>query len=187
VITIGSIPGFFLGIMLIILFASHLGWFPTSGMYSYGSTGGGSYLSIDFLRHFVLPFTTITLQYMFLPVMMMRTNIVETKDQDFFFYHRMTGISRPRRFSHLMKHASLPVITLYPISLARAIGGLVIIEIIFNWPGIGNALVSAIFARDVPVVQFIFFLIAAAVIIGNLIVDITYSLIDPRVSLGDSE
>jgi peptide/nickel transport system permease protein len=85
----------------------------------------------------------------------------------------------------MLKHASLPLITLYPVSMTRAIGGLVLIEIVFNWPGIGFTLVQAVLSRDFPVVQFVFFLVAAFVIVANFGVDIIYGIIDPRVSVGE--
>jgi peptide/nickel transport system permease protein len=190
IIFIGTIPLFFLGILFVILFAGVLDWFPTSGMLSPGTSaefGDRSwwrvYLTGDFAYHYVLPFTAIAIRYSYLPSLIMRTSIVEVKNQGFTYYHRITGLSKRKRLKHLAKHASLPVITLFPVSMTRAIGGLVLIEIVFNWPGIGNALVRAVLARDFPVVQFVFFLVAAFVIIGNYLVDIVYGFVDPRVSV----
>jgi peptide/nickel transport system permease protein len=119
--------------------------------------------------------------------MIMRTSVVEALGQDFSYYQRVVGLPEFRRKWHIAKHASLPVITLYPVSMTRAIGGLVLVEIVFNWPGIGSTLVSSVFARDIPVVQFVFFLVGAMVIIANFGIDLLYGIIDPRVSISDED
>jgi peptide/nickel transport system permease protein len=185
----GTLPSFFTSILLVVVFAGLLNWFPTSGMLTAGTaaTGWNKYLSVDFLWHYTLPFTAVVLRYLFLPTLMMRTNVVEVSGQDFTYYHRLTGLSRMKQARHVGKHSILPIITMYPLSLTRAIGGLVLIETVFNWPGIGNALVQGVLARDFPLVQFIFFLIAVFIVFSNLIVDLAYGVIDPRVSLEGEE
>lgn len=192
VIVVGMIPIFFTGILLIILFANWLGWFPTSGMLSpdilfkYGDAGWWRpYLTANFGLHYILPFTAILIRYTVVPTLVMRTSVTEVMGQGFSYYHRITGLSKSDRYKQLGKHAILPVITIYPISMTRAIGGLVLLEVVFNWPGIGLALIEAVLSRDFPVVQFVFFLVAAFVILGNFIVDILYGIIDPRISLGE--
>ncbi|MWV38469.1 ABC transporter permease [Natrialba sp. INN-245] len=191
-LTIGAIPEFFLAILMIIVFAGFLGWFPTSSMIDPAVANQYSddpwwriYFTQSFAMHFVLPFTTVVLRYLFLPSLIMRTSVVEVLGQDFIFYKRVTGLPKSARLKSIAKHSSLPVITLYPISMARAIGGLVLIETVFNWPGMGYALVQAVLARDFATVQFVFFVIAAFVIVANFVIDIFYSVIDPRVSLDD--
>lgn len=188
----GAFPAFFTAIFLIVIFSGTLEWFPVAGMISYSvkiemadRAWWAPYLSKSFAEHYVLPFVAVVLVQAFLPALIMRTSIVEVKGQGFSFYHRMKGLPRSNRILHLIKHGSLPVITLFPISLTRAIGGQVLIETVFNWPGIGAALVGAILARDFPVVQGVFFLIAVFVVFGNLLVDLIYGVIDPRISLGD--
>lgn len=188
----GAFPEFFIAIVLIIVFAGWFNFFPTSGMFGFQSIGQFAdaswwrpYFTLDFAHHYFLPFTAVVFRYLFLPVLIMRTSVVEVLGQDFFFYHRMTGIPGRAQMRHLLKHASLPVITLYPVSMTRAIGGLVLIEIVFNWPGIGFALVQGVLSRDYPVVQFVFFLVAAFVIIANFAVDMIYGIIDPRVSVSE--
>jgi peptide/nickel transport system permease protein len=185
----GTLPSFFTSIVLVIVFAGLLGWFPSSGMLTAGSAAAGvdKYLSTDFLWHYTLPFTAVVLRYLFLPTLMMRTNVIEVSGQDFTQYHRLTGLSRLKRARHVAKHSILPIVTMYPLSLTRAIGGLVLIETVFNWPGIGNALVEAVLSRDFPLVQFIFFLIAAFIVFSNLVVDLVYGVIDPRVSVEDEQ
>jgi len=188
VIFFGSFPAFFLSIVFLIVFSSWLGVFPVSGMVSSETMSSSSkwydiYLTRDFLWHYTLPFTVIVLRYLFIPSLIMRTSVIEVMGEDFSFYNRMTGMPKSERLANIAKHGSLPVITVYPATMTRAIGGLVLIETVFNWPGIGFALVEAVLARDFPVVQFVFVVIAAFVIFANFVVDILYARIDPRVKV----
>lgn len=190
IIFAGAFPTFVTSIFLIVIFASWLGWFPTGGLITAETRRLVSeapwwrqYLTKDFLHHAALPFVAVVFRYLFLPSLIMRTSVFEVKGQGFTFYNRITGLPLLKRFRHIAKHASLPVITLYPVSMTRAIGGLVLIELVFNWPGIGNALVNGVLARDYPLVQFVFFLIAAFIIIANFLVDIIYGIVDPRISV----
>jgi len=191
-IFIGTMPIFFLAIVLLMIFSGWLNWFPSSGMISAvnaaqfeNSPWYARYLSADFALHYALPFTAVVIRYINLPALIMRTSVVEVLGQDFVYYHRVTGLPRLRQVRHIAKHASLPVITVYPISMTRAIGGLVLLEVVFNWPGIGYELVQAVLQRDFPVVQFVFFLIAAFVLVSNYLIDVLYGIIDPRVSVED--
>ncbi|WP_170977485.1 ABC transporter permease [Halorussus salinisoli] len=191
-IMFGTMPGFFISILLIVVFASFLNIFPTSGMISATTSQQfsdaawyRSYLTADFLLHYTLPFAAIVLKFIYLPTLIMRTSVVEVSNQDFMFYHRVTGIPQWKYLKHVAKHSVLPVVTLYPTSMTRAIGGVVLVEVVFNWPGIGNALVKSVLARDYPVIQFVFFAAAAFIIIANFGVDLIYGVIDPRVSVGD--
>jgi peptide/nickel transport system permease protein len=192
IVFIGAFPSFFTAILLVIIFSGYLGIFPPSGVVSaelfteyQGSDWWKMYLTKDFVLHATLPFTAIVLRYLYLPSLITRTSVVEVSNQAFQFYHKITGKPRKVRMKHLAKHASLPVITIFPISMARAIGGLVLIEIVFNWNGMGFLLVESVFNRDYPVIQFVFFAIAAFVILSNFLVDVIYGFIDPRVSIGD--
>lgn len=187
----GTVPSFFLAILLVIVFAGWLNLFPSSGMISSSvraQLGQDAsqlqiYTTASFWHHYILPFATIVLRYLYLPSLVMRTSVVEVSGQDFAYYHRMKGLAKSTRLRHLMKHASLPVITLFPVSMTRSIGGMVLVELVFNWPGVGNFLVRSVLFRDYPVVQFVFFLVAVWVILGNYLVDIVYGIIDPRVSV----
>jgi peptide/nickel transport system permease protein len=186
-----SIPDFFLGILLIAGFSEGLGIFPTSGMLStqtsilmQGEPYYERFLLPEFWMHYALPFATITLYFMQYPTLIMRNSVVEVSNQEFLHYHRLKGLPRLTLLRKLIRHASLPVITLYPISLATSISGLVLIEVVFNWPGIGRLLVDSVLARDFPVIQFVFLIAAVWIIIGNFLVDLLYGVIDPRVSVG---
>jgi len=189
---VGTFPIFFIGLVFIIVFANNIEFLPTSGILSPEISRAYSdhpwwrqYLTTDFAFHFILPFSVIALRYSSQPALLMRTSMDEVMGQGFSYYNRITGLPKRTRLAHLMRHASLPVITFYPLSMSRAIGGLVLLEYVFSWPGVGSALVGAVFARDYPVVQFIFILVATFILIGNFVVDIVYSIVDPRVSLED--
>ncbi|KAB1197824.1 MULTISPECIES: ABC transporter permease [Haloferax] len=193
IVGVGTTPSFFLAIIGVIIFAGWLGLVPTSGMITpqvalemgEDAPWWKIYTTGDFLWHYVLPFSVIAIKYMYEPLLIMRTSVVEMAGQDFLHYHKLTGLPKARWIRHLGKHAIIPIITFYPISLGRAISGLVLIEIVFNWPGIGNALVEAVLQSDYPVIQFVFFLTAAFVVVGNYVVDIVYGMIDPRISIAD--
>lgn len=188
----GTIPEFFLAILLIAIFAEFFGIFPVGGIASISTLTSLEtsnplelFSTTDFWYHYILPFSAVVLRYLYYPSLIMRTSVVEVAGQDFSYYHAMKGLPKVNQLRHTMKHASLPVITVFPVSMTRAIGGMVLIEVVFNWPGIGNLLVQSVFYRDFPIIQFVFFLVAVWVIIGNFFIDIIYGIIDPRISLGD--
>jgi peptide/nickel transport system permease protein len=189
-----SIPDFFLGILLIAVFSETLGIFPTSGMLSTRTSimiqdqpYWERFFLMEFWMHYVLPFLTITLYFMQYPALIMRNSVVEVSGQEFLHYHRLKGLPQTALLRKLIRHASLPVITLYPITLAVSISGLVLIEVVFSWPGIGRLLVDSVLARDFPVIQFVFLVAAVWVILGNFFVDMLYGIIDPRVSVDGGE
>lgn len=179
-VLVGTIPSFFTSILLIIVFAVGLGWFPTSGI---GGVGLANPLNPAFPWHYTLPFTAVVMRYLWYPTLVMRTSVVEVMGQPFIKYHEISGLPQRAVWQNIAKHASLPVITLYPISMIKALSGLVLIEMVFNWPGIGFTLVEAVFQRDFPVLQFVFVILAVYIVIANFIVDLLYARIDPRVTL----
>lgn len=190
IVLMGAFPSFFLAIVMIIVFAGWADLFPTGGLVSTatrselaGEPWYRIYLTRNFLWHYTLPFVTIAMLYTYLPSLIMRTSVVEVMGQDFHKYKRIVGLPARQRLKSVAKHASLPVITFYPISMTQAIGGLVLIEIVFSWPGIGYTLVQAVFQRDIPVLMFVFFLIAVFIIIANYVIDLLYGVIDPRVNV----
>lgn len=192
VVMIGMFPQFFIGMLLIVIFSSWLGLLPAANMIPISvsrrfSTWYGPYLTVAFLKHYILPFSTVVLWALVSPTLIMRTSVVEVLGQDFSYFQRITGIPKKNRLQHLGRHAILPLITLYPVVMTRAIGGIVLIELVFNWPGIGAALVEAVFYRDFPVIMFVFILVATFVIISNYIVDVVYGIIDPRISVSGGD
>lgn len=191
-VMVGSLPRFFIAILVVIVFGINLDILPTGGMLSAEGTAlyssaawWRSYLTLDFFYHWILPFSVTVLIGLYPSAMVMRTSIVEVSGQDFMYYNKVSGLPYGKRLARMASHAILPVITLYPISLGQAISGLVLIELVFNWPGIGFTLIEAVFARDYPVVQFVFFVTAAFVIVANFVIDILYGVIDPRITIGE--
>lgn len=188
---VGTMPDFFIAMVVIYLFSNIAGLLPSGGIatpetYQQVDTFWRMYLTRDFWYHYIAPFLAVTVKYLYYPALVMRGSVVEVSGKEFHRYEGLVGLPKLQRLRHLMKHASLPVITLLPPLTATAISGLVLIEIVFNWPGIGFALVRGVLSRDFPVVQFVFFLVAAWVILANFAVDILYGVIDPRVSVGET-
>jgi len=183
----GTTPDFFLAFILLFLFVTWLGMFPSGNLaslqtYRSVDTHWKIYFTGDFLKHAALPFITITLKYVYFPALLMRGSVVEARGQEFANYERLLGLTRSTRFKHLMKHASLPVITILPAVTATSISAQVLIEYVFNWPGLGRLLLLSVLQRDTPVIQFLFLVIAVWIIIGNFVVDIAYTVIDPRIT-----
>jgi peptide/nickel transport system permease protein len=187
---LGSFPGFFTAILAIMVLAVWFPIFPTGGMVTSETmlqyeAWWRPYLTSDFLYHYILPFSVVALRYLYGPTLIMRTSYVEVMGQDFAYYQKVSGLPYVRRLRHLGRHAILPLLTLYPISIVQAVSGLVLIELVFNWPGLGSTLIAAIEARDFPVIQFVFFLIAGIVVVANFVVDLLYGVIDPRIAVGE--
>ncbi len=180
-----SAPVFFSGLLLLMLFAYQLGWLPHSGMRSPGYPETGlllKFLSLDFLRHLVLPLTVASLYLLAMPLLIMRNTLLETIGEDYIDYCRARGLSERRiLFLHACRNALLPVVTSAALSVGTAIGGFVVLEYIFSWPGLGREIVLAAQRSDYPVAQFGLLLLAATVMVMNLLADLLYSYLDPRV------
>ena len=181
-------PEFWLGMLVLALFAFQLGWFPTGGAVSPGATLGSlgaRLLSADFWWHLCLPALTLTLFLQGLPLLLMRATMLEVMNDEFIVMARMKGLSR---WSIVMRHAArnalLPVLTAFALGLGASIGGNVVIETVFAWPGIGRVLVQAVQGADYPVAQGAFIMIAFVLVVMNSIADLAYALLDPRVSVG---
>jgi peptide/nickel transport system permease protein len=176
-------PYFVLGMFLLVIFASALGWFPTNGML----TAGASYDSIferlsDFGQHLVLPLATVSLGLIGLYSILMRSSIIETLSEDYVQTARAKGLEDGYVLrAHALPNALLPAVTIVAIQFGYVIAGAITAEVVFNWPGIGTLTVDALSARDYPVLQGIFLLLAVSVVLANLIADLVYGLLDPRV------
>jgi peptide/nickel transport system permease protein len=178
-----STPYFVLGMFLLVIFASGLGWFPTFGML----TPGMQYDSVleqflDFLHHLALPLATVSLGLIGLYSILMRSSIIETLSEDYVQTARAKGLTDSRVLrTHALPNALLPTVTIVAIQFGFVIAGAITAEIVFNWPGLGTLTVDALAARDYPVLQGIFLLLAVSVVIANLLADVVYSVLDPRV------
>jgi len=181
-------PEFWLGMLVLALFAFQLGWFPTGGAVSPGGTLGSlgaRLLSTDFWWHLCLPALTLTLFLQGLPLLLMRATMLDVLNDEFIVMARMKGLSR---WSIVMRHAArnalLPVVTAFALGLGASVGGNVVIETVFAWPGIGRVLVQAVQGADYPVAQGAFIVIAFVLVVMNTVADLAYAWLDPRVSVG---
>jgi ABC-type dipeptide/oligopeptide/nickel transport system permease component len=163
-----SIPTFVLGLLLILLFSVQLGWLPPFGR---GSP-----------QQLILPAVTLGTVLLAKTTRLVRSGMLEVLSADYVRTARAKGLSeRDVIWRHALRNALIPVVTVLGLDLSTLIGGTVIVETIFGWPGLGRQLVDAIFTRDYPVVQAAVFLIAIAVVLINTLVDLLYQVIDPRV------
>lgn len=176
-------PYFVLGMFLLVVFSSTLGWFPTNGMLSAGAQYGSVWERLaDFGSHLVLPLATVSLGLIGLYSILMRSSIIETLSEDYVQTARAKGLSDGRILrSHALPNALLPAVTIVAIQFGYVIAGAITAEVVFNWPGIGTLTVDALSARDYPVLQGIFLLLAVSVVVANLLADLVYGLLDPRV------
>jgi peptide/nickel transport system permease protein len=163
-----AMPTFWLGIMLILVFSVRLNWLPSSGR-------GG-------LEHLILPAITLGLFTTARITRLTRSGMLEVLGQDYVRTARAKGVAEPPVvWKHALKNASIPIVTIVGIELGTLLGGSVITETIFAWPGVGRLSVQAIFNRDYPVVQSAVFLLASTFVIVNFLVDVVYTYLDPRI------
>ncbi|KER10665.1 MAG: diguanylate cyclase [[Candidatus Thermochlorobacteriaceae] bacterium GBChlB] len=180
-----SMPEFWLSLMLIILFALKLGWLPASGLESVGA----EFLTLDdFLidkfKHLVLPITVLSLSSAAGLARYVRGSMLEVIRQDYIRTARAKGLSeRAVVLKHALRNALLPVITILGNSLPALFGGALFVEVIFAIPGMGRVTVDAIFARDYPLIIANTFVSAVVIIFGNLLADVLYAVVDPRIKL----
>ncbi|MBA2519274.1 MAG: ABC transporter permease [Chloroflexia bacterium] len=186
-----SAPEFFVGMLALAFFSFNLGWFPSSGVASPGTIYDSVFqqlTSADFWRHLALPALTLAIYLQGLPLLLMRSNMLEVLDEDFVTMARMTGLPEWRvMLSHAARNALLPIVTALTLGIGYAIGGNVIVETVFSWPGLGRVLVRAVQSHDYPLAQGAFFLIAVVIVGLNFMADIIYSVLDPRVSTARQE
>ena len=178
-----SMPYFVIGMPLIVIFASGLGWFPTSGMLTVGATYGSfADQLVDFARHLALPLATVSLGLIGGYSILMRSSIIETRSEDYVTTARAKGLTERRVLSaHAFPNAMLPMVTWIAINLGYVVGGTITAEVVFNWPGLGTLTVDALGSRDYPVLEGIFLMLSVTVVLANLIADLVYGLLDPRV------
>lgn len=188
VLLIRSTPVFWTGMIVLYVFAFQLNLFPLGGMRgmqaSY-TTNAEKFLSFDFLYHLVLPVFTLCTFYTGLPLLLMRNNLLEVLSEDYIKTARAKGLAERRiLFRHAARNAILPVVTAFAIAIGFAVGGQVLIEQVYSWPGLGREMVQASLRSDYPLAQGAFMLLSVIVITMNFFADLTYSYLDPRVRLG---
>ena len=179
-----SLPSFFIGIMLIYIFSLKLHWFPSSGR---GATA--PFLGMNFslfapggLKYIILPAFTLSVTNIASLVRLTRAGVMENMRQDYIKFARAKGVStRKVLFGHALKNALIPVMTVIGLGLGNLLGGMVLVETIFKWPGVGQFAYESVMAADYPAIIGVALLIALNYMIINTVVDILYGIIDPRV------
>ena len=181
-IVLDSLPTFWLGMILVAVFAVELRWLPIYGaMTPWGPRSGLPYL-LDVLRHLLLPATTLTLASLSGTFLVMRYAMLDTLGQDYVRTARSKGLpERQVLIKHAVRNALLPVSTVVFLNLGFLIGGATVIETVFSYPGVGTLLYQAVLNRDYPVLQGAFFMLTVSVILANIVSDLVYPLLDPRV------
>ena len=179
-----SIPPFWLGLMLILLFSYLLGWLPSSQMQSIHAAGFGPMRLVwDRFLHLIMPVFVLGIAAAAGTARYMRSSMLDVLGQEYIRTARAKGLSEKAViFKHAMKNALIPIVTLMGLYLPFLLGGSVIVEYVFGWPGMGRLSVNAIFARDYPVILATNFIYACLVVAGNCVSDILYGLVDPRIS-----
>lgn len=177
-----AMPEFWLGMLLLIGFAVLLSWFPIGGITDPSATGGGFGKLVDEAHHLVLPCVTLAVAYLGEYHIVMRSSLVDTMKEDYLTLARAKGLAEPVvRRRHAVPNALLPVVTLIAINFGFVLSGAIAVETIFSWPGLGHATYSAIRAPDLPMLQGLFLVFSASVIFFNLLADLAYAYLDPRV------
>jgi peptide/nickel transport system permease protein len=177
-------PLFWVGLMLIALFSLRLGWFPTSGMETIAAFYQGWDRVVDIAHHLVLPAITLSLFYMAFYTRLMRATMLEQSGMDYVTTARAKGLTERRiTFRHILRNAVLPVVTMAGVNIGALLGGSVVVETVFGWPGMGLLAFQSLFARDVNLLLGIFFISACLVILINLLVDLIYFALDPRIEV----
>ena len=180
--TLDAMPSFWLGLMLILIFASRLGWFPTSSMTDVRAGYTGMRYVADVAYHMVLPclcLIAITMPGYF---RIAKSSVLQVTNEDFITTLRATGMDEGKIFrKYIFRNAILPTITTFGITLAFLITGVTLIEIVFAWPGMGRLTMTAINQRDYPTLLGIYLIVSVAVSLVMILVDIVYALFDPRI------
>lgn len=177
-----STPSFWLGLMLILVFASTLKWFPTSGMTSLRNSYTGFKHVLDVAKHMFLPALTLTLLNIPYYFRIARSSVLQTMSEDFIMTLRATGMSERKIFNkYVLRNAIIPTITVFGISLAYVVTGVSMIEIVFAWPGMGRLMLDSITKRDYPTLSGIYLLLSCSVAVMMIVVDVVYAWVDPRI------
>lgn len=177
-----SIPVFWLGQLLVLAFALGLGWLPAEGMHAVRRELSGGARLLDVGRHLILPAVALCPRYLAVNARLMRTSLIDVLQRDYVTTARAKGLA-PRRvvIRHAVRNAMLPVVTIMGFDLGFLLTGSALVETVFAWPGVGLLLFTSLSTRDYPVLLGIFSLAAAVAVAANLVTDVAYSCLDPRI------
>ncbi len=177
-------PSFWFGLMAIVLFSVHLGWFPAGGFYDVAAAGlTGAALALDIARHLVLPTLTLGLIFLAIYLRIMRASMLEVLSLDFVRTARSKGLTETRVVArHVLRNAMLPMVTLIGLQAGTMLGGSVVVESVFALPGLGRLAYESVVQRDLNTLLGIVFVSALLVIAINFLVDVLYARLDPRIA-----
>ncbi|RWG80892.1 MAG: ABC transporter permease [Mesorhizobium sp.] len=177
-----STPSFWLAMILVVIFSTTLGWLPGYGIYSPGASIGAADRFLDYLRHLALPVSAVALGLIGQYVVVARAAMSDVVTEDYMVTARAKGLTGGQMLMrHAFRNAMLPIVTLISLNLGYVVAGAITVEAVFAWPGIGGLTVEALNARDYPVLQGIFLLLGASIVGANLLADVAYGILDPRV------
>jgi peptide/nickel transport system permease protein len=180
-----AMPVFWVGLMMIVVFSVKLRWLPTNGMETIASGYQGLEYIFDVIHHMILPVAAMALFYIALYTRMMRASMLEVSTLDFVTTARAKGLNDSRvAYGHVLPNALLPMVTLLGLQISTLLGGSILIETIFGWPGIGRLAYDSIAGRDVNLLMGILLASSIVVIVTNMVVDLAYGWLDPRISRG---
>lgn len=182
ILSLEAMPSFWIGMILVSIFAVGLGWFPSFGAVSPVSPGGELAFTLDVAHHLILPVAALTLATSGSIFLLSRGSLLTTLGEDYTVMAEAKGVSeRGVVFRHALRNALLPIYTYLTWSLAHNISGTVVVETVFAYPGLGRVIYEGVLARDYPLLQGAFLLVTIGVVSVNLLADLTYPLLDPRV------
>lgn len=178
-------PVFWLGLMLVLVFSVTLGWLPPFGYATINAKLSPLAHAFDVAKHMIMPVASLAAIYLAIYARLMRSSIIEVAQQDFIKTARAKGLSGPSIVvGHMLRNALVPVVTVAGMQAGALVGGAVVIETVFAWPGLGRLTFDALLQRDYPVLLGIFLILSIVVIALNLLTDLIYRLIDPRMTTG---
>jgi len=178
-------PLFWLGLMLIVVFTVNLGWLPSVGMLTVGVSHGFGSLALDLLQHAILPVLTLSLFYLAAYARLTRATMIDVADQKFVRAATAKGIARSQVvWRHIFRNALLPVFTMAGLNISSMLGGALVVEVVFSWPGLGQLAFNAVLQRDNTLLLGLLFFSSIFVVFVNIVVDILYVKLDPRIEFG---
>jgi peptide/nickel transport system permease protein len=177
-----AVPTFWLGLMMIVLFSVHLNLLPSGGMLDVTADKRGLAYALDVARHLVLPSVTLALFYLAVYTRVMRSSMLEVYSLEYIITARAKGLGeRVIAWRHAARNAALPVLTLAGVQFGHLLGGSILIETVFGWPGLGRLVFDALSQRDFNTLLGVLFVSSVVVVLVNLLVDLLYSRLDPRI------
>lgn len=181
-----SAPLYWTGMLALTYFSFTLGWFPNGRLRDVGYVANNAfekYVNLDFLHHLALPAIVAGLYFAALPLLLMRNTVLEVLNEDFIELARAKGLSENAvLFRHGVRNAVLPIVTAAAVYIGLALGGMAVIEVVFSWPGLGREIVEAVKGGDYPLAQGAFLMLAVMISLMNLVADVLYGYLDPRIT-----